>query len=148
MPMKKERFGRVLAVDYGKKRVGLAWSDEMRLVVTPLKAFDNDETLMQRLISLIKENNVTEVVFGIPIRMSGEEGEIAEEIREFAHELSKRVPGVVVDFFDESLTSKDAETLFRAKHGRHPVGKKDKYLVDSYSAAILLEEFLRRDEDF
>lgn len=148
MPMRKERCGRVLAVDYGKKRVGLAWSDEMRLIVTPLIAYDNDETLMQKLVSLIVKNNITEIVFGLPIRMSGEEGELAEEIRRFANELSTKFPSIVIEFFDESLTSKDAEALFRSKHGRPPVGKKDKYLVDSYSAAILLEEFLKKDEAF
>jgi len=148
LPMRKVKSGRILAVDYGRKRVGLAWSDEMRVVVSPLKAYNNDENLLNKLVSLITENNVTEVVFGIPLRMSGEEGELAEEIKNFAEELSNKLPKIAICFFDESLTSKDAEALFKSKHGRYPVEKRDKYIIDSYSAAILLEEYLRKDENF
>lgn len=143
-----EKSGRILSIDYGEKRVGLAWCDELRLVITPLKALDNDADLLKNIQKIIIENGIKEVLIGIPRRMSGEEGPLAQKIKDFADELKENIPDLVIIFWDESYTSKEAEKIFYEKFGHHATKVKDKYLIDSYSAAILLDEYLQSYEDF
>ncbi len=143
-----EKSGRILSVDYGEKRVGLAWCDELRVVVTPLKALHNDANLLENIQKIIAENGIKEVLIGIPRRMDGEEGQLAQKVRDFGKQLKELIPDLVITYWDESYTSKEAEKIFYKKFGRHAIKLEDKYLIDSYSAAILLDEYLKSYEDF
>ncbi len=133
---------RILAIDYGKKRVGIAWSDELKIIATPLNALDNDGLLVEKVEKLIKENGIKRVIVGIPVRMGGAKSELVKEIRNFVENLRMKVPGTDFIFFDESYTSKEAERIFIEKYGKPAVRRKDKYLIDSYSAALILQQFL------
>jgi putative Holliday junction resolvase len=133
---------RVLALDVGAKRVGVAVSDELRLSVRPLKALrgTNWKQLLRALSELCVEFDVRQVVLGLPLRLDGGEGDAAKEVRNVARklELSLRLP---VDFQDERLTSKAAESELR----REGLDERQVFEnADSEAAAIILREYLSR----
>ena len=137
-----EGLGRVLALDLGAKRVGVAVSDELRLTVRPLKALrgTNWKQLLRALGELCVEFDVREVVLGLPLRLDGCEGDAAREVRNVARklELSLRLP---VAFQDERLTSKAAESALRRE------GMDEREVLsnaDSVAAAIILTDYLSR----
>ena len=134
--------GRVLALDVGAKRVGVAVSDELRLTARPLKALrgTNWKQLLRALSGLCLEFDVREVVLGLPLRLDGGEGDAAKEARNVARklELSLRLP---VAFQDERLTSKAAESALR----REGLGEREVLSnADSEAAAIILRDYLSR----
>ena len=137
--------GRVLALDIGAKRVGVAVSDEMRLTVRPLAALrgTNWKQLVKALSELCVEFDVRQVVLGLPLRLDGVEGEAATEVRRVARklELSLHLP---MDFQDERLTSKAAEASLR----REGLGEREVFAnADSEAAAIILRDYLSRSSD-
>jgi putative Holliday junction resolvase len=133
---------RILAIDYGRKRIGLARSDELCTIAIPLEALNNSNSTVEHILRIVREMGIKKILMGIPFRVSGEEGELAEEIREFARCLKEKLQSVEIIFWDESLTSKEAEKIFIQKHKRRPVKQRDKKVIDSYAAAIMLEEYL------
>jgi putative holliday junction resolvase len=134
--------GRVLAVDPGSRRVGLALSDEGRRLASPLRTLDAEpaETLAERLAAVAREVGAVELVVGLPANLDGSSGDAARAARALADRLKKstRLP---VSLQDERLSSVAAE--------RHLVGQgvrreKRKGLVDQLAAALVLETFLER----
>jgi putative Holliday junction resolvase len=132
--------GRVLAIDMGSKRVGLAVSDELRLTVRTLPALPR--TPWKRLLSLLAELceqlDVRSIVLGLPLRLDSTEGDAAEEVRRVGRnlQLSLKLP---LFFQDERLTSKAAETSLRERGFR---GVEISCRVDSEAASIILSDFL------
>ena len=135
-------LGRVLAIDIGSKRVGLAVSDEMRLSVRTLPALPRTpwKRLLASLADLCEKFDVRSIVLGLPLRLDGSEGDAALEARRVARnlELSLKLP---LFLQDERLTSKTAETSLRADGFNH-TEVADR--VDSEAAAIILSDFLNR----
>lgn len=134
--------GRVLALDLGAKRVGVAVSDELRLTVRPLAALagTNWKRLVKALAELCEKFDVREVVLGLPLRLDGVEGGAASEVRSVARklELTLRLP---VNFQDERLTSKAAEADLR----REGLSEREVFAnSDSEAAAIILRDYLAR----
>ena len=84
---------RILALDYGQKRVGLALSDELRLTAAPLRAFarTNRRGDIVRLRTVIREHNVREMVIGLPLHLDGRPSEMTEKVRRFADRLRKQL---------------------------------------------------------
>ncbi|PYS85472.1 MAG: Holliday junction resolvase RuvX [Acidobacteria bacterium] len=132
--------GRVLALDIGSKRVGVAISDELRLTARPLPALRRTpwKRLVKDLAELCTEFDVRVVVLGLPLRLDGSEGDAALETRRVARNLgiSLKLP---IALQDERLTSKAAEASLR-NEGLH--GKVFADCVDSESAAIFLSDYL------
>ena len=142
----RRTLGRLLALDLGARRVGVAVSDELGLTARPLPALPrtNWKKLLRDVSALCGEFDVKGVVVGLPLRLEGGEGEAAADARRLARncELSLRRP---VHLQDERLTSKEAESeLRRAGHDEEAV----KGLVDSQSAVIILRDYLSRTQDF
>jgi putative Holliday junction resolvase len=136
----KETPGRILAVDYGSRRVGVALSDPLRVLAGGLATLGNDDTIIQRLTELIREHQATQVVVGIPY---GEQGELtpkAQEVMAFIQRLRKTVP-VPVETWDESFTSVEAHRAFRMS-GMKQRKRREKDRVDTMAARILLQEYL------
>jgi putative holliday junction resolvase len=133
-------LGRVLAIDIGSKRVGLAISDEMRLTARTLPALPRTpwKRLLASLAELCEKFDVQSIVLGLPLRLDGSEGDAALEARRVARnlELSLKLP---LQLQDERLTSKTAETSLRAR-GVAPAEIADR--VDSEAALIILSDFL------
>jgi len=135
---------RILAIDYGRKRIGLAVSDELHLTAWPLCALlrKNRRDVLRRLSEIVRDNRVEKILVGYPVHLNGESGEMAGEAGRFAARIQKEL-GVPVEFVDERLTSWEAEqTLAETKAGRGKAGSKRN--VDAVAAAILLREYLGR----
>lgn len=129
---------RILALDYGRKRIGLAVSDELRLTAQPLQTLvrKNRADDVRRLREICREQGVARIIVGHPVHITGEAGEMAEEAARFAARLKKEL-GIEVELLDERLTSWEAEqTLAGTRRSGAP--------LDDVAAAILLREYLER----
>lgn len=136
----KETAGRILALDLGEKRVGMAISDEMRISVRALPPIyrTNWKELLRAVAELVGRFDAKAVVIGLPLNLDGTEGDAAKEARRIAGNfgLSLKIP---VYLQDERLTSREAEeTLRAAGHSDSEVREQ----IDSQSAAIILRDFL------
>lgn len=137
-----EDSGRVLALDLGTKRVGVAVSDELRLTVRPLRplARTNWKRLLRDIAELCEQFDVKTVVVGLPLSLDGGEGEAAEGARRVARNLGLSLTRPVV-LQDERLTSKEAEEALR---GEGFSESEVKERVDSAAAAVILRDYLQR----
>ena len=133
---------RILALDYGRKRIGLALSDELRLTAQPLKtlARKNRAEDVRRLREICREQGVARIIVGHPVHMTGEAGPMAEEAARFAARLKKEM-GIEVELLDERLTSWEAEQTVA---GTRSPRRRDRAALDDVAAAILLREYLDR----
>lgn len=132
---------RVLAVDLGDVRVGLALSDLLGFTAQPLEAITMPGTRLLRgqLAELAELHEVSTIVIGLPLLLSGEDGTRAVAARDFAVRLGRRLPSVKVELWDERLTSKQLERTMIDNAVRR---EKRKKVVDSLSAVLILESFL------
>lgn len=128
---------RVLAVDPGSTRVGLAISDPDRIVAQPLEVVAADKA-RERIAFRVLELEIGEIVVGIPYKMDGSRGPEAEKAEAFAADI-ERLTGVTVHRWDERLSSVEAERTMRAT-GRS--AKKQRGEVDKVAAAVVLQGFL------
>jgi putative Holliday junction resolvase len=131
---------RILALDLGKKRIGLAVSDELGITAQGLPTLErrNKRADFAALAALVRENNVQQIVLGLPLRMSGEEGTQADLARAFAAELQDRIH-VPVELRDERWTSRQAERVLMGSGIRN---EDRKPAIDRLSAVILLQDYL------
>ncbi|HEY7825774.1 MAG TPA: Holliday junction resolvase RuvX [Candidatus Acidoferrales bacterium] len=133
---------RILAVDYGRKRIGLALSDEMELTAQPLAILErvNRREDLRRLRDICRRHSVGRILVGHPVHMSGAAGEMAEEAARFAQRLHKEL-GIEVELLDERLTSWEAAQIVAETRG---AGRPKDKPRDDVAAAILLREFLEQ----
>lgn len=131
---------RILAIDYGDKRVGLAVSDPLGITAQPIGfiTVSGFSDAILKLKPYILEYNIKKIVLGLPKNMSGEEGTRASITREFGERL-KEETGIVPEFFDERLTTVYAENTLNSLNvkGRKKTGKKD-----TLSAVLILQGYL------
>jgi putative pre-16S rRNA nuclease len=135
---------RILALDYGTKRIGVALSDELGWTAQPLETFerrtlDRDVT---HIASLVSTHAVGQVVLGFPLQLDGREGPAVQAMREFAVRLEQSL-SVPLVLWDERMTTKAAEQLLIAADVSR---KKRKGAVDRVAAAILLQSYLASRE--
>jgi putative holliday junction resolvase len=132
--------GRVLALDLGKRRIGLALSDELGITAQGLETLErsNIREDLARLAQLATDKNVTLILMGNPLHMSGREGRQTEYTRDFAARLHAAT-GLPVEFRDERLTTVEAERVLR--QSGISIQKRAK-AVDRLAAVILLESYL------
>ena len=143
----------ILAIDYGRARIGLAIAGLDAQLPRPLLTLErvNRNEDMRRLRELAREHSVRQIVVGLPLRLDGTRGEMAEEATRFAARLSKQL-GVPVDMIDERLTSWEAERLLEEQSGRvlhdakHSAGERGagRASVDAVAAAVILKEYLEQ----
>ncbi|WP_300286128.1 Holliday junction resolvase RuvX [uncultured Alistipes sp.] len=134
-------MGRILSVDYGRKRTGLAVSDPLGIIAGALDTVPT-HTLMDFLKRYVPQNGVDTIVVGMPRQMDGSPSESYAYIRPFVRRLAEEMPQVKVEMFDERFTSRMAMQAIIA--GGVPKGRRreDKGLVDRVSAAIILQGYL------
>ena len=133
-------YYRVMGLDYGDVRIGIALSDVTRFLASGFENYTRVslEKDCQHIAEIISSNNVKVVVLGLPLNMDGSEGVRVEKTKEFAEEL-KKYTSVDIDFLDERLTSVSAEKiLISADVSR----KKRKQVLDKLSATIILQDYL------
>ncbi|KAB2909398.1 MAG: Holliday junction resolvase RuvX [Ignavibacteriales bacterium] len=142
--MQRERNsanGRVLAIDYGTKRVGLALSDPMKIIATPFETWENSAKLIEKIAGLVIEKEVDTIVVGYPLNGDGSPTYLTETIEEFAEKLKKKT-GVKVELYDERFSSSIAsERILKVIKQRSK--RQDKALVDKFAAAVILEDYLQ-----
>lgn len=131
---------RIIAIDYGMKRTGIAVTDELQIIATALETVETSK-LMDFLNKYLTENNVSEMVVGLPVRMHGEVGQLETEIRKFIHRVNAKFPQLPIHRQDESFTSKMAsQAIFMS--GAKKKKRQDKSLVDKVSATIILQSYM------
>jgi putative holliday junction resolvase len=160
-PQSDAKSARILAVDYGRARMGLAIADAAAGLPQPLGVLVrvNRNEDMRRLRELVREHKVNQIVVGLPLRLDGTRGAMAEEAERFAQRAQKQI-GVKVEMVDERLTSWEAERLLEEFAGRilhTPIplrGKREnnekrrkkkeegKNSVDAIAAAVILRDYL------
>ena len=132
-------MGRIMAIDYGRKRTGIAVTDSLQIAAHGLSPLPTDR-LMDFLKGYLKEEEVEKIVVGLPHHPDGKPSSNADEIVRFSKNLEKSL-GVDVVLFDESYTSKDAKTLILAS-GAKKKKRRDKGLVDKIAAVLILQQYL------
>jgi putative Holliday junction resolvase len=132
---------RILAIDHGTVRVGLALSDEMEIVASPLKTLQNGPQMMVELVRLIHAKHVARIIIGMPLRMSdSRKGSAAERVEKFADLLGKALhQDIPIEFIDERMSSKTAERVLKSEG--HVIDPKEG-LVDQLAATVILQDYL------
>lgn len=131
---------RVLAVDYGKKRIGLAVTDPLNIFAYPLATLLNDSKFWQGFLKIIFEYNVKKLILGFPLREGGEDSHVTKDVLAFRDELIKKT-GLPVELVDERYSSEIAKQRIIETVGSRKK-RRDKSLVDKNAAAVILEDFL------
>jgi len=135
-------MGRILAIDYGKKRVGLAVTDPMQIIASPLTTVPVAE-IESFLTGYLKKEEVDEFVIGYPVQMNNMPSESVKYIDRFLKKLRKLFPDKPVHLADERFTSIMAfRTMIEG--GVKKKGRSDKSMVDRISASLILRTFLEK----
>src|SRR5215813_3687424 len=154
---------RILGIDYGRARIGLAIADATTALPQPLDTLErvNRNEDMRRLREIARDHGVKQIVVGLPLRLDGTRGEMAEEATRFAERVRKQL-GLAVEMIDERLTSWEAERLLEEQAGKvfhddtlpahvHSNVRKKKQAaratVDAMAAAVILKEYLAKRQN-
>lgn len=131
---------KILAIDYGRKRIGLALSDELRLTAQPLGTLvrTNRQNDLRRLRQLCRQHAVSRIIVGHPLHIAGEAGEMADEAARFAVRVRKEL-GLDVELVDERLTSWEAGQM---RSGSNSNAGRKRAPIDDVAAAVLLRDYL------
>ncbi len=133
-------MAQILAIDYGKKRTGIAVTDSLQIIASALITVDTKE-LFAFLCSYITENKIEILVVGLPKNLANEMNEIEEEISLFLNKIKNTFPTLQIKRVDERFTSKIAShTIFNSGMGKKK--RQDKSLLDQVSATLILQSYL------
>ncbi|MCC6587179.1 MAG: Holliday junction resolvase RuvX [Bryobacterales bacterium] len=140
--IRMEMSGRILALDFGKRRIGLAISDGLGITAQGLPTFHRTTLRedLRQLVALIHQREIKQLLMGLPLHMSGREGRQVTWVREFGDRLAEEA-GVPIEYWDERLTSVEANRVL--KLSGVSIEKRAR-AVDQLSAVILLESYLSR----
>ena len=141
-----QKTSRVLAIDYGTKRIGLAISDELRMLARPIGFLENTNRLHKEILALIEKENIGCVILGLPRTLAGTDSEFTTQVRAFAEKLFAKLDAKKIEhhFHDERLTSVMAQANI-AEQGWSKSKREEKFRRDEEAARIILQEFLDSD---
>ena len=133
-------MNRILGIDYGERRVGLALSDPLNIFAKPFLTIDRKLSfdLLKEIKRVIQENSVNQIVIGIPLNMKGMDSKQTVIVREFIKELGTKIK-LPIHLQDERLSSKAAEHILLLQN-KSP--SRNKGSIDSTAACLILQEFL------
>lgn len=136
-------MGRILGVDLGTRKTGLALTDPLRLIGSPLATIpvESESDVVERIVALCAERDVERVVIGMPYQADGTEGEGCARARRVQGRLRER--GIDAVLHDESWTSRDAESAMR-ETGRNM--KTARKRIDEVAASLILQDYLRESQ--
>ncbi len=137
-------MGQILAIDYGKKRCGLAATDDLKIIASGLETVETKD-LMTYLQSYFTQNNVEGIVVGLPTDLKGVLSGIEVDIQGFIEEFKKNFPQVEIHRLDERFTSKIA-SYFISQSGKNKKQRQDKGLIDKISATLILQQYLEQKQ--
>lgn len=133
-------MGRILGVDYGEKRIGLALSDPTKIIASGLETA-SPYSFDSMLETLLNKYDIDKIVIGFPNTSKAKESEMTTAVRIFADRIHRKYPALPIEFFDERLTSKMAQQTIRDA-GAKKKQRRDKKLVDKVAAVIILQNYL------
>ena len=135
-------MGRIVSIDYGLKRIGLAVSDEMKIIATFLGVIEaektSDATIKKILAALASYKNIETILVGVPFHMDGKAGIMVDEVRHFIEKLALHISCPIVEW-DERLSTVQAERSLTSLSR-----KKRSKVIDGVTAVILLQSYLER----
>ncbi len=134
-------MARILSIDYGRKRTGVAVTDPLQLIAGGLATVATSE-LYDFLVSYIQREPVERIIVGEPRQMNGEPSENMQRVQQFVNRWKKVHSDIPVEYYDERFTSVLAHQAM-LDGGLHKKARQDKALVDQISATIILEDYLR-----
>ncbi len=135
-----ENFKRILAIDYGTKRIGLALSDPLLIFAYAFRTVSNDNKLWNELTGIVREKSVSKIILGFPEKENGKPSAISNDILKFKNQLENKFH-IEVILRDERYTSsiaKDLVLLSVTKKSK----RRDKGLLDRNAAAVILQDYL------
>ncbi|MBI1836821.1 MAG: Holliday junction resolvase RuvX [Flavobacteriia bacterium] len=139
-------MGKIIAIDFGLKRTGIAITDENQIIASGLKTVES-KILMRFLIELFQKENIEKIVLGLPKRLNNEPTHITENVILLKEALEKQFVGIEVVLLDERFTSKMAfQTMIDS--GLNKKQRQNKELIDEISATILLQSFMDSNKRF
>lgn len=133
-------MGRVVAIDYGTKRVGIAVSDPLQLFAQPHGTVTPDATIVE-LERLHAADGIETIVVGWPVLPNGDEGAMTERVQEFVNRIKNRLGAIPVVKWDETYTSATASDMLLAS-GAKRKKRREKGVLDRLAASVMLEEYL------
>ncbi len=133
-------MARILAIDYGTKRVGVAVSDPLQIIATGLDTVPTKE-IFDFLKKYISEEEVEKMVIGMPMHLDGNPAQIADKVEEFIKAFQKLFPEIMVETRDERFTSEDAKRII-LQSGAKKKKRRDKSLVDKVAAVLILQDYM------
>ena len=131
---------RILGIDYGSKRIGIAVSDPLRIIAQGISVVANSSTMINEIKKLVHEYGAEMIVVGMPLNLKGEKGIKAEEVEKFITQIEKELQIEVVRF-DERFTSKMAHQTLRDMEVKKKK-RQDKGTIDKMAAALILQGYL------
>ena len=134
-------MGRILSIDYGRKRTGLAVSDPLQLIAGGLATVATSE-LFDFLQQYVSREHVERIVIGEPRQPNGQPSENLQRVQQFVNRWRKAMPQIPIEPYDERFTSVMAHQVMRDA-GLKKKARQDKALVDEISATIILEDYMR-----
>ncbi len=137
-------MGKIMAIDYGKKRCGIAVTDDMQIVASGLETIETRD-IFEFLKKYFVENQVDSIVVGLPTDLKGNLSEVETEILKFLERFKSEFPEVEVHRLDERFTSKMA-SFFISQSGKSKKKREEKGLIDKVSATIILQNFLEQKQ--
>lgn len=133
-------MGRILSIDYGKKRTGIAVSDQLQIIANGLTTVETSK-IFDFLSEYLQKEDVSCIVVGLPKQMNNEPSENMKRVEPFVNRLKKLYPQIPVEYWDERFSSKMAEQAMRDA-GLKKKDRQNKELVDEISAAIILQGYM------
>lgn len=134
-------MARILSIDYGKKRTGIAVTDPLQIIANGLATVSTSE-LLSYLKDYLSREQVERIIIGRPMQTNGQPSENLQRVEQFVNRWRKEMPGVPVEYVDERFTSVLAHQAM-IDGGLRKKARQDKALVDKISATIILEDYLR-----
>ncbi|MCR4809091.1 MAG: Holliday junction resolvase RuvX [Prevotella sp.] len=134
-------MARILSIDYGRKRTGVAVTDPLQLIAGGLATVATSE-LYDWLVQYVRREPVERIVIGEPRQPNGQPSENMQRVQQFVNRWRKAQPDIPIDYYDERFTSVLAHQAM-LDGGLHKKARQDKALVDQISATIILEDYMR-----
>ena len=130
---------RLLGIDHGDSRIGLAISDELGSFAHPYRTLQSGARVMDEIRGIVERERISGIVIGLPKNMDGTSGPSAAKAKSFGEQLSQVIPATKILFWDERLTTREAQ---RVLHAAGKNTKQSKKMIDQVAAQILLQNYL------
>lgn len=135
-------MAKMLGIDFGMKRTGLAITDEANIIASPLEYVESSE-LMGRLIALVEKEKINVIVLGLPMNLNNTPTDITANVYLLKEALEKQFPSVLIDLQDERFSSSIAFSAI-IQGGAKKSKRQEKGITDKVSAAVILQSYLER----